>query len=268
MKEKRSGDFTGKARADSYLTPDSDGPDPKISLVVPIRNESPTLESFFAHLDPIPFHEVICVDGGSRDATEHILRKWASPPQLKTCRVIATAPRGRGRQMNTGAKHATGDILLFLHADSRLPAAPLDRIRQALQQPDIVGGAFRLSIDSPHLFLRFVSWMANIRSCLMKLPYGDQGYFVRKHTFEAMGGYREISLMEDVDFFRRLKGMGRIVLLNEAVCTSARRWKRHGYLRTSFRNLLILSAYFMGVSPNKLAQWYDGRHGMMVDEDA
>ncbi len=158
--------------------------------------------------------------------------------------------------MNAGAKAATGGILLFLHADSTLPPDALKKIGRALKPPDIVGGAFRLKIDSPHPFLRFVSWMANLRSRFMGLPYGDQAYFVRRTVFERLGGYREMALMEDLEFFQRLKRFGRVVLLKERVRTSPRRWARRGIYRTSFRNLAILFSYFVGVSPNRLAKWY------------
>ncbi|MFQ5598904.1 MAG: TIGR04283 family arsenosugar biosynthesis glycosyltransferase, partial [Nitrospiria bacterium] len=163
---------------------------------------------------------------------------------------------GRGMQMNEGAKKATGDILLFLHADSKLPLDALKNIREVLKQTEFVGGAFRLKIDSPHLFLGFISWIANLRSVYLNLPYGDQGYFVRRKVFELLKGYGDMPLMEDVDFFRRLKKMGRVSLLRGAMLTSARRWDQHGVYRTSFRNLLILFFYFIGISPNRLTRWY------------
>jgi len=228
----------------------------KISLVVPIYNEADGLSAFLNHLNPFPLFEMIVVDGGSSDQSTRILSNWEKDPKALCHRRFVTTARGRGRQMNAGAKEAKGEVLLFLHADTRLPAHALRPILKTMADREHVGGAFRLSIDSAHLILKMISFSANLRSRFLQLPYGDQGYFVRQTVFEAMGGYADLPLMEDVEFIGRLKHRGKITLLNTTVKTSARRWKRQGYAFTSLRNAMILCLYFLGMSPHRLAQWY------------
>lgn len=227
-----------------------------ISVIVPVLNEEEILPGFLAHLEQFPLAELLIVDGGSRDQTHAILRDWASASKGRTRRIICSAPPSRAEQMNEGAKQATGDILLFLHADSGLPSKGFEAILSALQSSDILGGSFRLRIDSPLFFLKVISMMANLRSVCLKLPYGDQGYFVRRETFVRLRGYRPMPLMEDIDFIRRLNQCGRVVLLKKSVTTSARRWVNKGYFYTSFRNIVLFVLYYLGVSPFRLAKWY------------
>ncbi len=229
-----------------------------ISVVVPVFNEEGILPAALARLERFREMQTILVDGGSRDGTIGILRSWAS---VGPERIVVSSSLGRARQMNEGANEADRDILLFLHADSVLPDEGPAMIIRALKDPRVVGGAFRLNIDHPHpLFLRMISWGANVRSSLFKLPYGDQGFFVRKEIFRALGGFADIPLMEDVDFIRRLKQCGKVILLKQAMTTSCRRWQKNGLLQTSARNAIVLLLYFMGVSPRRLARWYDRQH--------
>lgn len=227
----------------------------KISIVIPVCNEAAGLPGLLKALETLEAHEVIFVDCGSRDGTDALLNQWAEAAPGR--RKALAAPRGRGSQMNAGAAGATGDILLFLHADTVLPEDGLALIRRAMKEKDLVGGAFRLHIDSPHFFLSWVTRLANHRSSCWGLPYGDQAYFVRSAVFKRMGGYRAMPLMEDLEFIRRLKQEGKIVLLEKAVRTSARRWEKQGYFYTSFRNIILLGLYLLGVSPHRLAKWYD-----------
>ncbi len=227
-----------------------------ISVVIPVCNEENILTELFTTLEQLPIDEVIMVDCGSRDATWHLLQKWSKHQASRFRRIISKTSRGRGKQMNAGAKLAAGDILLFLHADTSLPMNGLKLMRTTMRQANIVGGVFCLKINSSHFFLKFISWIANLRSLYMRLPYGDQGYFVRRDLFTQMGGYREIALMEDLEFFSRLKKEGEIAFLKEAISTSARRWQRQGYYFASVRNLVLLCLYALGVSPDKLARWY------------
>jgi rSAM/selenodomain-associated transferase 2 len=168
-------------------------------------------------------------------------------------------PRGRGIQMNAAADVARGEWLLFLHADSGLPADWLDLFEATVRPesgPEVVGGWFQFALDDSawqaRLIERGVAW----RVRFLKLPYGDQGLFVRRQTFAALGGYRNIALMEDVDLVRRLVNAGRVVEVPLAITTSARRWRRDGWLWRSARNLTLLSLYFCGVPPRVLARWY------------
>src|SRR5581483_7845817 len=155
-------------------------------------------------------------------------------------RWVSSGPRGRALQMNEGAKRAVGEALLFLHADSRLPPGALDAIATALVDSAVAGGAFRLKIDSSRLFLKVIAAAANLRSRWLGLPYGDQGYFVRREIFEKIGGFKTLPIMEDVDFIRRLKQRGAIVLLDAPISTSARRWAAEGYLYATLRNFALL----------------------------
>jgi len=222
-----------------------------VTVIVPVFNEEAMLPAFLHQTENWPVREMIIVDGNSDDQTKSII--VLSPKNL-----LLVAKKGRGNQMNEGAKAATGDILLFLHADSIFPPDGFSEIENWVKQnPDIVGGAFRLKINSNSRFLKFIAMMANIRSSLFGLPYGDQGIFVRREIFNKMGGYRDLPLMEDVEFIRRLKRGGKIVLLQQAITTSARRWNRQGIFFASIRNIILLMLYLMGVSPKRLAKWYD-----------
>lgn len=228
----------------------------KISMIIPVHNEASELPHLLSSLVRLQMDELIFVEGGSEDETAALLQAWSHQETPSYKRVSLSSSRGRGTQMNTGAQRATGDILLFLHADTTLPLEGIQVIHDKMKDTAIVGGAFRLRIGSKHPFLRFVTWVANMRSAFLGLPYGDQAYFVRKDVFEQMEGFRTMALMEDVDFIRRLKKEGKVVLLNQAVTTSARRWLKQGIYWVSFRNMTLLCLYYMGVSPNKLARWY------------
>jgi len=228
----------------------------KCSIIVPVLNEALILPSLFKNIENLPAQEVLFVDGGSRDQTLFLLKGWSENAEAQAPKMLLSSPRGRAKQMNAGAKKARGQVLIFLHSDSKLPSGGLENIIVALKKTSIVGGAFRLKIDSPRLFLRFISWMANLRSSFLKLPYGDQGYFVRKEVFDKMGGYRDIGLMEDVDFFRRLKKEGEVILLDKEILSSARRWKKEGYFLNSLKNITFLALYFLKVSPEWLKKQY------------
>jgi rSAM/selenodomain-associated transferase 2 len=221
---------------------------PLVSIILPVLEESSTLASVLHPLVGQPDVELIVVDGGSLDGTVDVARQF-------TTKVFKGA-RGRANQMNFGALQAKGDILLFLHGDTALPPSALERVRRSLSDDTIVGGAFRLRIASTCRALKVVAWGANFRSRLLGLPYGDQALFVRRSVFEEIGGFAPWPLMEDVDLARRLRRAGRMVLLPEAVTTSARRWEREGVVRTTMRNSLLLVGFWAGCSPAWLAQWY------------
>jgi rSAM/selenodomain-associated transferase 2 len=168
-----------------------------------------------------------------------------------------TTEKGRGKQMNAGAAVACGEILIFLHADTILPDNAVEKISQALQDPDYVGGAFDLKIDSDRLFLKYISARACFRSRWNRIPYGDQAIFIRKKYFDQLGGFKEIPLMEDVDLMRRIKKDGKkIVILPDKVTTSARRWENDGILYTTIRNQILVRLFYLGISPHRLAKYY------------
>lgn len=156
--------------------------------------------------------------------------------------------------MNAGAAVATGEWLLFLHADSRLPQGWIEHLRRA--PVDANGGWFRFALDDPAWQARVIERGVRWRVRLFQLPYGDQGLFVRSGVFAALGGFRELPLLEDVEFVRRLGRTGSAFELPLPLLTSSRRWRRDGWFRRSARNLTIVSCYFAGVSPERLARWY------------
>ena len=204
---------------------------PLVSVVVPVRAREETLEDVIAQLSLDERVEVIV----------------AEPP-----------PLGRGAQMNAGARRATAPWLLFLHADSRLPAGWADTFERVASDSSIVGGWFRFALDAPDWQARVIERLVAVRVRLWTLPYGDQGLFVRRDVFAALGGFREWPLMEDVDFVRRLARAGRVVGLPLPLVTSARRWQQDGWFRRSARNLTLVALYSLGVAPARLARWYPG----------
>lgn len=221
---------------------------PRISVIVPTLNEQDCLAVTLDALVLGPGDEVIIVDAGSTDGTPDIARRH-------TCRFYQ-GPRGRARQMNFGARQACSEILLFLHADTRLPPDGLEAVRGALQRPGTVGGAFRLVITPDTPALRLVAWGTNLRSRFGGLPYGDQALFVPRRVFEDLGGYDDVPFMEDIRLVQALRRRGRLALLPQAAATSGRRWQRDGVLFTTVRNIALMTLYFCGVQPATLKRWY------------
>ncbi len=219
----------------------------RVSVIMPVLNEEGIIEDTIRSLND-PRLELIVVDGGSRDKTTSIVSRYEA-------RLIPSMP-GRGRQMNRGARSATKDILLFLHGDAKITEKGIDAMLKAMENPLIIGGAFRLAIDSRSPCLSFVSLWANMRSIIFKLPYGDQGIFVRRVVFEEIGGYQDVPIMEDLEFIRRLKRRGKIRILGEPVSVSSRRWDKEGPVYATIRNLILTALFFLGVSPKKLHKWY------------
>ncbi len=224
-----------------------------ISIIIPALNEAEGIADAVASARGPGTAEVIVVDGGSTDATEERARAAGA-------RVIVSAP-GRGRQMNTGARRARGEILLFLHGDSRLPAGFSSQVEAVLSRPRTVAGAFRLAIDLPGLGAAWVAAGANLRSRL-GLPYGDQALFMPRRVFFEAGGYDEVPILEDVFLVRKLRRLGRLRLAPGAVLTSGRRWQRLGVVRTTLVNQKVMIAWLLGVPLEELRAWYGGRSGV------
>jgi rSAM/selenodomain-associated transferase 2 len=221
----------------------------KISVIIPVLNEENSLGRTLSHLSPGEFEELIIVDGKSEDKTVTIAKDF-------TDKVFVT-DRGRGRQMNEGAKRAGGDILLFLHADTLLPKDAFSMIRSVLEDERVSAGTFFLGIDHPSITFRFIEWGANLRSSFTRIPYGDQGLFLRKEVFEGIGGFAEIPLMEDIEIAKRLKKGGEIIFVKEPVLTSPRRWLKEGAVYTTLRDWTTALAFgVFHVSPEKLIRYY------------
>ena len=219
-----------------------------ISIIIPTLNEAGCIGATVAGLAGEPGVEVIVADGGSQDRTV--------PLAVATGATVILAPPGRGSQQNEGARAAQGRILLFLHADTQLPQGFAPQVRTALTRPGIVAGAFRFAVDAKGWRFRLLEHCANWRAAWFGLPYGDQALFLTAARFQAMGGFREIALLEDVELVRRLGKIGRIVLLGAPALTSARRWQHLGLVRTTVMNQLILLGFFCGLSPERLGRWY------------
>lgn len=223
---------------------------PRLSIVVPALNEGANLgRTLGALVAGEPGAEIIVVDGGSEDDSAAVV---ARTPAVR----FLPSGRGRARQMNAGARVAKGDVLLFLHADTLPPPGAGAAILEALADPAVVGGRFDVRLDSRRPLLALVAFMMNGRSRLTGIATGDQGIFVRRAVFEALGGYADIPLMEDVEFTRRLKRRGRVVPLRLRVTTSARKWEREGILRTIGLMWTLRLLYALGVAPGRLHRWY------------
>lgn len=218
-----------------------------LSIIIPTLNEEAGLADLLRTLLVEPQTEVIMVDGGSSDATCQI----AEQAGVKVVRC----GKGRGRQMNAGAAMAHGEVLLFLHADSRLPPDFSRTIWEFMESTD-VAGAFRLHIDDPRWAYRLVEFGANLRSRWLQLPYGDQAMFIRSETFYAMHGFQHWPLLEDFDFAQRLRRRGRIRIVPSSATVSARRWHRVGVFKATLLNQIIIIAFRLGISPARLASLY------------
>ena len=223
-----------------------------VSVIIPVLHEEDTINSAIRALrthQPVGLCEIIVVDGSPGGET------LAALEDRDVKQVLS--PRGRGCQMNEGARRAAGEILLFLHADTTLPPGGLERLVSAMDTGAFVGGAFDLAIDSEAPSMKLIAWVACARSRLTRLPYGDQALFFEREHFRAMDGFREIPIMEDVDLMRRIKKTaGRICILPEKVSTSPRRWKEEGVVYCTLRNWVLVTLFFLGVSPEKLASFY------------
>lgn len=222
-----------------------------VSVIIPTLNEAEQLPLTLKQVAAGEPTEIIVADGGSHDDTLRIAQSHGA--------TVVSSPPNRARQMNAGAKAACGETFLFLHADTLLPANYCDAVRTALRSPDIVGGAFRFRIADPFPGRRLVESTTNLRSRLWRMPYGDQALFVRRWAFDELGGFPELPIMEDYEFVRRLRHLGRLAILNEAALTSGRRWQRLGFLRTTLINRLVIAGYHCGVRPAKLAALYRER---------
>jgi rSAM/selenodomain-associated transferase 2/rSAM/selenodomain-associated transferase 1 len=222
-----------------------------ISVVIPTLNEADCIAATLGSIPREDVVEVIVVDGGSSDDT---VRRASA----LTCRVIPATPP-RSRQMNIGAAHAAGEILLFLHADTRLPKGFAKEVRRICALPGVAAGAFTLRIDSRRPGIGAVERMTNLRSRRLGLPYGDQALFLKTETFSALNGFKPLPIMEDFDLVRRLGRVGQVTICDRPVLTSGRRWERWGVIRATLIHQVVIAAYHIGLPPVGIARWYHRR---------
>lgn len=231
-----------------------------ISIIIPLLNEADNMPQLIAHINALypPPSQVIVVDGGSSDDSVGIARRLlndlSSVAQPTIDWQVIESVAGRARQMNTGAKQAIGDVLLFLHADTLLPMDAIDNIQQAMTQYD--WGRFDVRLDSRDPLLKIVAMMINKRSRLVSIATGDQAIFIKRSLFERMNGYADQPLMEDIELCKRLKSTAKPVCLKSKVTTSARRWQQNGTWPTIFLMWHLRFDYWRGVSPEVLRQRY------------
>ena len=223
----------------------------KISIIIPVYNEAETINSCIANVKKTcgENYEIIIVDGSDDGSTLSAVDDDAV--------MLLASPPGRAVQMNYGAQKAVGDILIFLHADTTLPPAAGKIVRETLRAPCATAGAFKLGFDTPLRSMKWISFLADMRCRLERVPYGDQAIFVYKSTFEKLGGFPEIQLMEDVEFFRNIKRKRlEIVILKESITTSSRRYIADGPLRCALRNTFLRILHLCGVNPATLRDLY------------
>ncbi|MBW1693027.1 MAG: TIGR04283 family arsenosugar biosynthesis glycosyltransferase [Deltaproteobacteria bacterium] len=226
----------------------------RISIIIPAINEADNLKQTLVSIGSMDNKEVILADGGSIDGTVQLARSLG-------LEIVNSSPP-KAKQMNEGAFRASGDILLFLHADTRLPENFDNHVRQCFMQSGAVAGAFELGINANIPALRLIERLANWRSHRLKLPYGDQAIFVLSEIFHQIEGFPYIPIMEDFELIKQLSKIGEIITLPFPVITSSRRWENLGILRTTLINQIVIAMYYAGVPPNLIARWYHRSKGV------
>ncbi|XP_077979262.1 uncharacterized protein LOC144434634 [Glandiceps talaboti] len=251
---------------------------PKLSVIIPTLNEinniGKALETVLQKCTWPEYMEVLVCDGGSDDGTVQIVEEMACSEPRSPVRLVK-CPRGRGKQQSIGVHQSSGDILLFLHADTTLPDIYFEHILMTLVTPGVSAGAFQFDLDKlnsnsypPRLLswtLRFVRWGTNLRVKWFELPYGDQALFMTRKMIDKIGGFPTFPLMEDYHLVKQLQREGHIKIAESSVLTSALRWEKYGY-RNTIRNTFIILAYQMGVKPTTLATWYYGNKAIEKDK--
>jgi rSAM/selenodomain-associated transferase 2 len=221
-----------------------------ISIVIPFYRDSEALARLLSACDLTADARVVDVivagTEADRDALAPLRARWPSVRWV-------VSPRGRARQMNAGAAFARGTWLVFLHADTLLPPQGCDAISTANRDPRVALGCFRFALDSASVCARVIEWGVRVRVAVCALPYGDQALFMRRELFERLGGYADVPIMEDVDLVRRALRHGRLFTASVQALTSARKWEQDGWGRRTMKHLRLITLYFLGVTPERLA---------------
>jgi len=222
----------------------------RLSVIIPALNEQDFIGPTLTRVMSCPVHEVIVVDGHSGDRTASMARDLGA-------KVISSEP-GRGLQLDAGAQAATGNVFLFLHADTLLPRRFARHVQRILAQDRVAAGAFRLHIDGPQRSLRLIERAVDWRSRAYQLPYGDQALFMQAKIYHQAGGFSSSVVMEDYQLVARLKRLGRVAMSPAAVVTSDRKWRNCGVWRVTLMNQMTLLAYYLGASPRGIDAWRRG----------
>ena len=227
----------------------------KLSIIIPTIDEERALPGTLASLRPLKFDEVIVVDGGSQDQTQHIVESFQASAPHESVQFVK-ASRGRARQMNAGAGKASAEVLIFLHADTQLPVDARTAIEAAMKNPHCVGGRFDVQFEVDKGYAWLISRMMNFRSRWSRIATGDQVLFIRRSVFQQLNGFADIPIMEDIEFTGRLKRMGEMAALRSKVITSFRHWEQRGPLRTILTMWTLRFFYWIGVRPHTLQRYY------------
>jgi rSAM/selenodomain-associated transferase 2 len=220
-----------------------------VNVIIPVYNEAETLRVKIGSFENFALHaELIFADGGSTDRSAEIIAKYGR---------IISSEKGRARQMNSGARQAAGDILLFLHADNTISPETIENIENEVRQNEAVGECLTQRIDNERFIFRLIEWQGNNRARRTKVFYGDQGIFVRKDVFERIGGFPNVPIFEDVLFTRKLRLEGKITVLPDKITVSARRWEKRGVFRTTVMFNTILIMFKMGYPLEKIKKLYE-----------
>lgn len=221
----------------------------RVSVVIPVLNEAAGVEQAIQRAWTAGADEVIVVDGGSEDGTPALAKQ-------ADC-ILLTAHPGRASQQNAGARQASGDCLLFLHADNWLVPDGIGQITRAFASDSrLVGGSFQQQISAPGIAYRWLECGNRWRARYLRLPYGDQGLFIRAPVFQKLGGFADVPLMEDVMLAKQMRKQGRLTHLPGPLHVNARRWQGNGIVRQTLRNWTLITAFHLGVSPQRLAKFY------------
>ena len=222
----------------------------QVSIIIPVFNEAPLIRPFLSNLrERTRGAEIIVVDGGSTDGTDRLAEGFCD-------HVIRSGARSRARQMNVGADAAGGEIFWFLHADAEVPLESLNEIARIMRNPEICGGFFRIRLPAAPVVYRLTDGFAHYAGLLLGMRCGDHGIFCRRSAFVEAGGFPDVPLMEDVEFFRRLRRCGRVVYSNKRIGASPRRYETVGPTRLTFAYGSIATLYLFGVSLSTLARIY------------
>ena len=219
-------------------------------MIIPVLNEEAVIGACLAQFCGVEDVELIVVDGGSKDETQKVVKAGGRAQWLQVGKA------GRALQMNAGAERATGDVLLFLHADTFLPSDGLMLIRNSLRVCGVVGGRFQLGLSEMTIGFRLVAFLSTLRSRYLGITYGDQGIYVRREAFNVVGGFPSLQLFEDSEFCSRVARVGKFVMLNAQVCSSTRRWREWGFVRTVLEMWVLRILYTFSVSDVTLSRWY------------